>query len=102
LSFIHYQMNPKEIKMSFSMVGKTWSHVSYCWLFGLPNPWDFLGHKLRLKRFFSLTNILTNLKRYHLQSNFLKRLIFVSTNWQCDPKIDYKAPSHMVELVETI
>jgi len=86
--------------MSFSMVGKTWSHVSYCWLFGLSNPWDYLGHKLRLEGFF-LANILTNLKKYHLQSNNLERLIFVSTNWQNDPKIDCKPPSFLVELVES-
>ncbi len=24
----------------------------------------------------------------------------MSTNWQSDPKIDYKPPSHLVELVE--
>jgi hypothetical protein len=66
----------------------------------LPNPWDYLGHKLILEGFF-LANILTNLKKYHLQSNDLERLIFVSTNWQNNPKIDCKPPSLLVELVES-
>jgi hypothetical protein len=45
--------------------------------------------------------ILTNLRRYHLQSENLENLIFVNKNWPNDPKNGCKLPSNLVELIET-
>jgi hypothetical protein len=38
-----------------------------------------LNHRLRQKYFFSLAQICNNLKKYHLESNNFKKLIFVKT-----------------------
>jgi hypothetical protein len=46
-----------------------------------------------------LARILTNLKEYHLQIKILKKLIFVNKNWPNDPRIGYKSPSYLVELL---
>ncbi len=54
-----------------------------------------------MKAFFSLTGILTNLKRCHLQLENLEKLIFVSKNWPCDPRDGCKLPSNLVELIQT-
>jgi hypothetical protein len=40
---------------------------------------------------FSIVGIFINLKRCHLQSKNLEKLIFVSKNLQNDSRIDYKA-----------
>ncbi len=53
------------------------------------------------KRIFSLTKILTNLKKCCLQSKHLEKLIFVKKNWPNDPKIDCKSPSSLVDLIQT-
>lgn len=74
-------------QISSSMVGKIWSHVSYCWFCGLSNPrdyritnWDhwkdlFLVNILTYLRRYCL--LLTNLRTYCLLLNDFKRLIFV-------------------------
>jgi hypothetical protein len=47
-----------------------------------------------------LMNKLANLKRCHLQLDNLKTLIFVKEKWLNDPRIGYKPPSNLVELIE--
>jgi hypothetical protein len=49
--------------------------------------------------FFSM-NILTNLRRFHLQFDNLKTLIFVKNKLLNDPRIGCKPPSNLVELIE--
>jgi len=39
-------------------------------------------------------------KEMSLQLNILERLIFMSKNWPNDPKIDFKPPSNLVEMIE--
>jgi hypothetical protein len=86
-------------QVSFSMVRKTWNHVSYNWFFGLPNPW-IVRSQIETKRILILTCILTNPRKYCLWSDNLERLIFVKKNWSNDPRIDCKPPSNLVEMIE--
>jgi hypothetical protein len=46
-----------------------------------------VGSQIKTKRFFSLARILTNLRRCHLQSNNLDKIIFVNENWPSDPRV---------------
>jgi len=57
------------------------------------------GHKLRLF-YFSLTRIFMNLKMWKLQSNHLKKLVFLSKNWPNDLKIGCNSTSNLVKLIE--
>jgi hypothetical protein len=43
-----------------------------------------VGSQIKTKRFFSLVGILTNLRRYNLQSKNLEILIFAHKNWPSD------------------
>jgi hypothetical protein len=47
-----------------------------------------------------LAGILTNLRRCHLQTENLEKLIFVNKNWPNDLKIGCKSPSNLVEFLE--
>ncbi len=54
---------------------------------------------MKLRTFFSVVGILTNLRRCRIQlDNFLK-LIFVNKNWSNDAKVNCKAPSNLVDLI---
>jgi hypothetical protein len=55
---------------------------------------------LRLNAFFYLARSLTILKRCHLQSKNLEKLIFVSQNWPNDPWLGCKTPSNFVEFIK--
>jgi hypothetical protein len=52
------------------------------------------------KRIFSLTRMLTSLKKCCLQSKHLEKFIFVNKNWPNDPRIDCKSPFSLVDLEE--
>ncbi len=47
-----------------------------------------------------MAGILTNLRRCHLQTENLEKLIFVNKNWPNDLKIGCKSPSNLVEFLE--
>ncbi len=47
-----------------------------------------------------MARIITNLKRCHLQSDNLHKIIFVSKNWPNDPKVGCSSPSSFIELIE--
>jgi hypothetical protein len=47
-----------------------------------------------------LAGIITNLRRCHLQSNNLDKILFVSKNWASDPRVGYSSPSSLIELIE--
>jgi len=50
--------------------------------------------------FFSLARILTNFRRCHLQTENLKKLIFVNKNRPNDPRIGCKSPFNLLEFLE--
>jgi hypothetical protein len=58
------------------------------------------GSQIEITRIFSLVGILTNLRKCHLQTENLEKLIFVNKNWPNDLKIGCKFPSNLVEFVE--
>jgi hypothetical protein len=60
-----------------------------------------VGCQIEIERIFSLIGILTNLRRYHLQSKNLDKLIFVSKNWPNDLRIGCKIPSNLVDFIES-
>jgi hypothetical protein len=48
----------------------------------------------------SLVDIFTNIRRYHLQSENMGKLIFVSKNWPNDTRASCKSPNDLVEFIE--
>jgi len=60
-----------------------------------------VGSQIEIERFFSLTWILTNLKKCCLQSNNLDKLNFVHNNWLNDLQIGCKPFFNLMELIET-
>jgi len=87
-------------QVSSSMVGKTWSYVSYSWFLAY-EILSIIRSQIEIERIFSLVGILTNLKRCCLQSKKKKKLIFVSKNWPSDLRNGCKPPSNLVELIQT-
>jgi hypothetical protein len=62
-----------------------------------------LKSQIEIKKIiFSLIGILVNFRRHHLQLENLAKLIFLNKNWPYDSKIGYKAPSSLVDLIETV
>jgi len=59
-----------------------------------------VGSQIKMKRIFFLAKIFINLKRYHLQSNNLDKLILVNKNWPNDLRVGYKSPSSLIEFIE--
>ncbi len=58
------------------------------------------GSQITIERIFYLVGILTNLKRCHLQSNNLDKLIFVSKNWPNGPRVSCSSHINLIMLVE--
>jgi len=58
-----------------------------------------VGSQIETKRNFSLIGILTNLRRCRLQLDNFLNLIFVNKNWTNDARVDCKAPSNLVYLI---
>jgi hypothetical protein len=56
--------------------------------------------QIEIERIFSLVGIFTNLKRCHLQTKNLEKLIFFNKNWLNDFRIGCKSPSNLVEFLE--
>jgi hypothetical protein len=57
-----------------------------------------VGSQIEIERIFSLVDILSNLRRCHLQTNNLERLIFMSKNWPNDFRAG-SFPNNLVELI---
>ncbi len=55
---------------------------------------------MRKKGFFKKVDILSNLKRCHLQIANLKKLIFMNKNWLDDSRGGCKSHFNLVELIE--
>jgi hypothetical protein len=63
--------------------------------------WEIVGFQIEIERIFSSIGILTSLKRCHLQSKKLDKLIFVNKNWPNDPRIGCKSTLSLVDFIET-
>jgi hypothetical protein len=59
-----------------------------------------VGSQIELDKIFSLARILTDLRRCRLQTENLKKLMFVNKNWPNDPKIGCKSSCNLVEFLE--
>jgi hypothetical protein len=79
--------------VSFSMVGKKWDHVSYCWFFGLPNPRDYKITNWNWKVFFFSMHIYKPKE----MSFTIKWLIEFD---YCDLIINCKLSSNLVEMIK--
>ncbi len=58
-----------------------------------------VGSQIEIKNIFSLTEILTNLKRCHLQLDNLEKWIFMNKNWLNDARMGCKALNNLVMLI---
>jgi len=58
-----------------------------------------VGFQIEIERIFSLTSILTSLRRC-LQLEKLDKLIFVSKNWPNDYRIGCKSPFSLANFIE--
>jgi hypothetical protein len=58
-----------------------------------------VGSQIEIKRIFSFVDILTNIKKYHLQTNNLERLIFMSKYWPNDFRVG-SFPNNLVKLIK--
>jgi hypothetical protein len=47
-----------------------------------------------------LAGIFTNLKKCHLKTENLEKLIFINKNWPNDSRIGCKFPSNLIEFLE--
>jgi len=62
---------------------------------------EIVGSQIETKRIFSFAGILTNLRRCHLQTKFLEKLIFVNKNWPNDLRIiGCESPSNLLDFLE--
>jgi hypothetical protein len=59
-----------------------------------------VGSQITIENIFCLVGILTNLKRYHLQSNNLDNLIFIRKNWPNDLRGSCSSHTSLIILVE--
>jgi len=57
-----------------------------------------VGSQIAIEKIFYLVGMLTNLKRCHLQSNNLDKLIFVSKNWANDPRVSCSSHTSLTSL----
>jgi hypothetical protein len=59
-----------------------------------------VGSQITTEKIFYLVKVLTNLKRCHLQSNNLDKLIFVNKNWPNDLRVSCSSHISLIMLVE--
>jgi hypothetical protein len=59
-----------------------------------------VGSEITIENKFCFVGLLTNLKTYHLQSNNLDNLIFISKNWPNDPRVSCSSHTSLIILVE--
>ncbi len=59
-----------------------------------------IGSQIENQKIKSLAGILTNLRRCHLQTENLEKLIFFNKNWPNDLKIGCKSPSSLMKFLE--
>jgi hypothetical protein len=86
LMFRRFQVDVKEIKCPL----KWWvKHESLfpTMAFLAHQIFGIVGSQIEIERFFSLVRILRNLRRRHLQSDNLDKIIFVNKNWPSDPRV---------------
>jgi hypothetical protein len=59
-----------------------------------------ISSQIEIEKIFSLTHILINLKKCHLQLENLENLISMNKNWPNDVKVCCKAPFNLLELID--
>jgi hypothetical protein len=59
-----------------------------------------VGFQIEIEKIFSLVGTLISLRRCHLQSENLNKLIFVNKNWPNDPRIVCKSHSSLAYFIE--
>ncbi len=63
-------------QVSFLMdVEETWKHVLHNWVFAC-QILKIIGSQIEIERIFSLARVFTNLKRCHLQSEYVENFVF--------------------------
>ncbi len=73
----------KKHETMFSIIGFLVKHIL-----------KIVNFQIETMNLFSLTKILTNLRKCHLQSKNLEKLIFVNKNWSNDARVGCKAPNN--------
>jgi hypothetical protein len=61
---------------------------------------DVVESQIVIENIFSLVGIFIDFRKCHLQTIFLKKLIFVNKNWTNDHGVRYKFPFNLVEFFE--
>ncbi len=92
-------MDPKEIKCPLQWWQK---HESTFPTIGFlaQQILRIVGSQIETSKILSLSDIFTNLRRCHLQSENLEKLIFVSKNWPIDARVGCKSLSDLIEFIE--
>jgi hypothetical protein len=60
-----------------------------------------VNSQIETNNLFFLVGFVTKSRRCHLHLNNFERLIFVNRNWPNDVKVGCKAPSDLVELIDS-
>ncbi len=91
-------MDPKDIKCllewwkkhetMFPIIGFLVKHIL-----------EIANFQIETVNLFPLTKNLTNLRKSHLQSKNLEKLIFVDKNWPTDPRVGCKALNNLVQMI---
>jgi hypothetical protein len=98
LIFQCYQVDVKEIKCPLQWWEK---HEAMFQTIGflVRQILGIVGSQIDIEKIFSLVEILTNLRRCHLQLENLENLFFVNKNWSNDCKVGCTSPSNLLELI---
>ncbi len=99
LIFKRLPSNPQWIKCYLQWWGKHEAMFHIVDLFSL-QILSIIGSKIEIKRIFFLVNILTNLRKCHLQSKFLKKLSFVRKNWPSNFTVACESRSNLMKIIE--
>jgi hypothetical protein len=78
----------KKHETMFSIIGFLVKHIL-----------EIVNFQIETMIFFPLTKILTNLRKCHLQSKNIEKLIFVNKNWPKIARVGCKAPNNLVKLI---
>ncbi len=61
---------------------------------------SIVGFQIETKKIFSLTRLLINLERCHLQIENLEKLIFINKNWPNDLRMGCKSPFNLMQFLD--
>jgi hypothetical protein len=92
-------VNAKDIKCPLEC-GKNINLCSQSLVFFSKQILGIISSQIEIEKVFSLIHILTNLKKCHLQLEYLENLISMNTNWPNGVRVCCKAPSNLLELID--